>query len=224
MIIRRHYRGCLKENVDAKTKIKHLLNADTEIVKHNIKNNRCLTVALYQYKDMIFLYYEALDEGLLPTELFPMLSKELFLWPSKDGLTEWAFMYPIYYHSIPESIEEWSRTSKKIRRGRIAYLHPDKLFSYVYYHKALVDEGLLDGDQYQSIALHENILFSYFEEPKIFTHIKKDRAEDSKIINDWLAVDPESHFDHALSGESNFLFIDEIFSMGREDVTDETSL
>jgi hypothetical protein len=30
-----------------------------------------------------------------------------------------------------------------------------------YHHKAIVDEGLWYGDKYQSIALHENILFSY---------------------------------------------------------------
>lgn len=224
MIIRRHYRGCLKESFVKKAETELLLNADREVVKNAIESNRCLTVALYRYKDMLFLYYEALDNELTPSELFPSLLKALELWPTKDGKAEWAYMYHIYYHSIPESIEEWERTKKKVRRGRIAYLLPEKLFSYTYYHKAIVDEGLLDGDQYQSIALHENILFSYFEEPKIITHIKKDRQEESKVINEWLAVDPESHFDHTLSGENNFLFIDEIFSMGREDIIDGTSL
>lgn len=224
MIIRRHYRGCLKDSCALLTETELLLNADREIVKKAIHSNRCLTVALYRYKDMLFLYFEALEDELAPSELFPTLSQKLELWPQKDGKTPWAYMYHIYYHSIPESIKEWERYGKKIRRGRIAYLHPEKLFSYVYYHKAIVDEGLLDGDQYQSIVLHENILFSYFEEPKIMTHIKKDRKEESKVINEWLAVDPESHFDHTLSGESNFLFIDEIFSIGREDLADETSL
>ena len=32
------------------------------------------------------------------------------------------------------------------------------------------------------------------------------------------AADPESHFDHSLSGEENFLLLDELFSMGREDI------
>ena len=81
------------------------------------------------------------------------------------------------------------------------------------------NEGLLEGDRYQFIALHENILFSYFEEPKEFTHIKKESAEESRVIKDWLAVDPESHFDHTLSGKDNFLLLPEIFSMGVEDET-----
>ena len=84
----------------------------------------------------------------------------------------------------------------------------------MYYHKALVDEGLLDGDRYQFIALHENILFSYFEEPKCFTHIKKECMEESSVIKEWLAANPESHFDHELSGEENFLMIQEIYSAG----------
>ena len=64
-----------------------------------------------------------------------------------------------------------------------------------------------------------NILFSYFEEPKEFTHIKKESAEESRVIKDWLAVDPESHFDHTLSGKDNFLLLPEVFSMGVEDET-----
>ena len=61
----------------------------------------------------------------------------------------------------------------------------------------------------------------YFEEPKEFTHIKKESTEESKVIKDWLAADPESHFDHTLSGKDNFLLLPEVFSMGVED-SDET--
>lgn len=214
MIIRRHYRACLKDSEYSKEELGAKLEKDTLSVKKAIENKGCLTVAMYRYKDMLFLYYEALDETVKPEALFYEVSKELELWPEKNGKTPWAFMYPIYYHCIPESEEQWKRQGKKTRRGRIAYLHPDKLFSYTYYHKAIVEEGLLEGDKYQSIALHENILFSYFEEPKIMTHIRKDSKEESKVINEWLAADPESHFDHSLSGKDNFLLIDEVFSMG----------
>ncbi|MBE5961811.1 MAG: hypothetical protein E7256_10610 [Lachnospiraceae bacterium] len=218
MIIRRHYRGCLKDSVFTEKELERLLKADEKKIKDAVKKGRCLTVALYRYQEMLFLYYEALEEELVPDCLFPALSKQLELWPEKEGKKPWAFMYPIYYHAIPETEEEWERHGRKIRRGRIAYLLPDKLFSYTYYHEAIVEEGLLEGDQYQSIALHENVLFSYFEEPKIMTHIRKDKTGESKVIKDWLAVDPESHFDHTLSGEGNFLFIKEVFSFGKEDL------
>lgn len=215
MIIRRHYRACLKQAGNMQSAPQQISEDDRKSVETHIANGQCLTTALYQHKDMLFLYYEALDEALTPVQLFPSLSEQLMLWPEKDGPEPWAYMYQIYYHSIPESPEYWARGEKKTRRGRIAYLLPDKLYSYIYYHKAIVDEGLLEGDQYQSIALHENILFSYFEEPKIFTHIKKDDNSPSKVINEWLAADPESHFDHSLSGKDNFLMIDAIFSMGK---------
>lgn len=221
MIYRKNYRASILSKDGngrvAREVILQSLEQDKEVVREAIANGQCLTVALYEHEDMLFLYMEALEEGLQPDTLFPHLSKLLALWPQKDGFAAWAKMYTIYYHDIPENEEYWARTEKKKRRGRIAYLHEDKLFSYVYYHKAIVDEGLLEGDRYQFIALHENILFSYFEEPKIFTHIKKDVHEESKVIQDWLAVDPESHFDHTLSGEENFLLLPAIFSMGLED-------
>lgn len=220
MIYRKHYRGCLgqKAALGQETALEQAVQQDAESVRKAIAEHRCMTVALYRHENMLFLYYEALDKELTPVELFPELSKLLALWPERAGMTPWAYMYHIYYHSIPEQEAEWERHEKKVRRGRIAYLLEDKLFSYVYHHKAIVDEGLLEGDQYQSIALHENILFSYFEEPKKVTHIRKDVQENSQVIKDWIAADPESHFDHDLSGEENFLLIDEVFSLGKEEV------
>lgn len=218
MIIRKHYRACLLPDA-AEEDIGKALKKDETVVKKFIAEEKCLTVALYPYKRMLFLYFEALNDKVKPWQLFPETSKLLALWPGKEGdFSAWAYMYNIYYHSIPETKEMWIRTEKKKRRGRIAYLFPDKLFSYTYYHQAIVEEGLLEGDRYQSIALHEDILFSYFEEPKIFTHIKADIKKESEVIKAWEAVDPESHFDHSLSGEENFLLLDEIFSMGREDI------
>lgn len=218
MIIRRNYRACLKEGWEQEISLQQALSEDADTVKDAIAHHRCLTVALYRHQNMLFLYCEALEEELTPEELFPVLSGCLALWPEKDGMTPWAYMYPIYYHAVPENEAQWERHGRKVRRGRIAYLLEDKLFSYTYYHKAIVDEGLLEGDQYQFIALHENILFSYFEEPKNMTHIRREVQQESEVIKDWLAVDPESHFDHTLSGKDNFLLIEEIFSMGREDL------
>ncbi len=212
MIFRKNYRACIEQEAG----LKATLEKDSIFVKEAIAAERCLTVALYRHENMLFLYMEALEEDLVPGELLPGTSKLLALWPERSGKTPWAYMYPIYYHAIPESKEQWARKERKTRRGRIAYLKEDKMFSYTYYHKAIVEEGLLEGDMYQFISLHEDILFSYFEEPKIFTHIKKEIQEESKVINEWLAVDPESHFDHSLSGEENFLLIEEIFSAGVE--------
>ena len=218
MITRMHFRANIMNEFLDEESLNDAIEADREYVAEAIEEGRCLTVALYQHEDMLFLYYEKIDEDLEPDDLFPELSMCLNLWPEKDGLTPWAYMYHIYYHDIPTDEKYWARQGKKKRRGRIAYLFPDTIFSYTYWHKAIVDEGLLEGDRYQSIALHENILFSYFEEPKTFTHIKKDINKESEVIKGWLEADPESHFDHSLSGEENFLLLPELFSMGVEDL------
>lgn len=154
------------------------------------------------------------EELLLPLESF------LQVWPGQHGDRLWVHMYHIYYHSVPESTEQWKRIRvPEKRRGRIAFLRDDKLFSYTYFHKAIVDEGLLTGDKYQSIALHENILFSYFEEPKTFVNVQGDVSKESRVMEDWLAVDPESHFIHMPQGKGeNFMFLPALFAIGVEDM------
>lgn len=222
MIKRSNYRGYFCGDAGA---LAQALLLDAPVAEQLVAAEKCLTVALYRHETMLLLYMEALEETLTPEVLFPHLSALLSLWPGKACTDPaeaakpraWAYMYPVYYHDVPETPSQWARVGEKKRRGRIAFLKEDKLFSYVYYHKAMVDEGLLEGDRYQFIALHENVLFSYFEEPKVFTHINKESKEESSVIKEWLAVDPESHFDHTLSGEENFLLIEELFSVGAKE-------
>ncbi len=154
-----------------------------------------------------------------PTEFLAPFAEKLCVWPGQYEDRLWVHMYHIYYHNVPETVEDWNRDRKpEMRRGRIAFLREEKLFSYIYYHKAIVDEGLLLGDRYQSIALHENILFSYFEEPKKLVNVRNCRDKESEVINDWIAVDPESHFIHMPQGEGeNFMFLPALFALGVED-------
>lgn len=161
-----------------------------------------------------------------PDILLAPLSPMLRPWPGQTGERLWVHMYHIYYHSVPESPEDWKRTGVvQQRRGRIAFLRLEKLFSYVYFHKAIVDEGLLLGDKYQSIALHENILFSYFEEPKTMVNIRNDAERESQVIREWLAADPESHFIHMPQGEGgNFMFLPAYFALGTEQEEIDESL
>lgn len=156
---------------------------------------------------------------IYPEELLVALSPYLQIWPGQADDRLWVHMYHIYYHDEPKNAEYWARPAKpELRRGRIAFLRKDKVFSYVFYHKALVDEGLLLGDRYQSIALHENILFSYFEEPKTMSNVQHDFTRHSEVINEWLAVDPESHFIHTPEGKGeNFMFLPALFALGMED-------
>lgn len=156
---------------------------------------------------------------LYPMDFLKPLSPYLQVWPGQQGDRFFVHMYHIYFHSVPKSTEDWQRASvPEKRRGRIAFLRNDRLFSYTYFHKAIVDEGLLQGDRYQSIALHENILFSYFEEPKTMTNIRNCPEKESKVIEEWLAVNPEAHFIHMPEGRGeNFMFLPALFALGRED-------
>lgn len=154
-----------------------------------------------------------------PEEFLGALAPLLMKWPGQKEDRLWAHMYHIYCHSVPKSREQWKRAAvPALRRGRIAFLREDKLFSYIVYHRAIVEEGLLKGDKYQSIALHENILFSYFEEPKTFTNIQE-LEEESSVIDKWMAADPESHFIHMPEGGGeNFMFLPALFALGTEDL------
>ncbi len=226
-IHRMHYRAKLMSGYD-KEGFQKMLSQCQENVRSAQKNGQVLTAALYladtpDISRTLFFYYEGVgdDSVISVEELLAPLKEYLQTWPGMTENRNWVKMYHIYYHSIPESVEGWKRAARpELRRGRIALLYEEKLFSYVYYHKAIVDEGLLTGDKYQSIALHENLLFSYFEEPKTMVNIKNSPKE-SKVIEDWLAVDPESHFIHTPQCEGlNFMFLPALFAMGVEDLED----
>lgn len=216
-INRFHYRGSLnREYTDAE--LKAAVSDCKSRIQSLIKKERLMTAALYHYKHMLFLYCEAVGEEICPEKFCASLTPYMETWPGVEGSRIWADMYHIYYHAVPESVEDWKRpTVPTLRRGRIAFLYTDKLYSYIYHHLNIVKEGLLTGDKYQSIALHENILFSYFEEPKTMINIQRDTSLSSQAIKDWLAVDPESHFIHLpeCKGE-NFMFLPAYFALGTE--------
>lgn len=237
-IYRLHYRGQLQEKV-SQGQIQEAAKACARQVEQAKEQGRILTASLYQADRMLFFYYEALGEPLPvteplslgegqllpesgedmqttcihPDELLAPMQPLLQVWPGQKGDRHWVHMYHIYYHNIPEDVESWNRDRKpEMRRGRIAFLREDKLFSYVYFHRAIVEEGLLMGDRYQSIALHENILFSYFEEPKTMVNVRNEPDGVSRVIEDWMAVDPESHFIHMPEGKGgNFMFLPALF-------------
>lgn len=217
MIIRKEYRACLKNGISREILEKTCRSAEKR-VKEMIKEKRLLTASLYEYKEMCFLYYEALEEGLKPEDFLADMEEILEMWPEEQGKTPWAEMYPVFWHQVPQTEGQWQqarKNEKKTRIGRIAFLYPEKLFSYTYWHKALVEEGLLKGDQYQFISLHENILFSYFETPKNMVNIKQ-MDQQSHVITRWTEADPESHFDREKAGGENFRILPAIFSVGRE--------
>lgn len=224
MIRRLQYRCSFKQAGDEKTFGQMIIRCRDGFEKL-IETGKVINASFYRYKNMGFLYVEEAvekedDPKLAVDRVMADLNPYLKPWPEEDGDIFFAPMINVYYHHIPENeVEKWEyerTTDKKERIGRIAFVFPDKLPSYVMYHNAIVEEGLLKGDKYAYISMHENILFSYYEEPRNNVNIK-DSEEESKVIRDWLNVDPESHFDRVKGKGSNFLVIDCLFSVDRID-------
>lgn len=212
-IFRHHYRGHL--NTGVSFDLKQIINDTKQTIRQYISKEKIMTACIYEYENMLFAYYESIGEEIKPEEIFAPFSYCLLKWPGENSMRDWVQMNHVFYHAIPEGIKDWKRAHKpELQRGRIAFLKSDKLFDYVYYHVAITKEGLLHGDKYQSIALHENILFSYFEEPKMEINIVRDLSRNSTVIEDWMQVIPEDHF---IKGpqQTNFTFINPLITMGQ---------
>ena len=213
-IYRCHYRGLL--NTEDTAVIQPLMEECQAAAQAMMDEGKLMTAALYYYGRQIFLYYEAIGEEWAPEEFMGALHPILAQWPQKDEIRDWAKMYHIYWHNEPVDAEDWKReAAPQRRRGRIAVLKQDKMWGYVYHHYAIVQEGLLKGDRYQSIAMHEDVLFSYFEEPRSSVNIRRVENGESEALKEWTAVDPESHFNHLPGSEGqNFLLLPDYFALG----------
>jgi hypothetical protein len=214
-VFRCHYRGRLNE-----TPTEASLSACRENAESLIRQGQLMTAGLYQYGCQLFLYYECLGEQTGPESFMGPLHPYLAPWPQKEETRDWAKMYHIYWHCEPKDEQDWKRNPKPLRRrGRIAYLKEENMFEYVYHHFAIVKEGLLRGDKYMSIALHEDVLFSYFEEPRSSVNIRRTEEGESQAIRGWMDVVPEDHF-IPLPGSKgqNFLLLPELFTVGQEDM------
>lgn len=132
MICRREYRGCLQTMADEEKLKQALVKANNE-TENFMKAGGLLQASLYRFQNMCFLYCEAEGDFPQPENFLAELSPFLEDWPEEKKKRKWAYMYPIYYHSIPVDKEEWrsGRIGKK-QVGRIAFLKKEKWASYVY--------------------------------------------------------------------------------------------
>jgi len=217
-VFRCHYRAQLTAPLEELPQGREKTEACRKKAQRLIHDGALLTAGLYVYGRQLFLYYEAIGEEMPPEAFMAPLDEVLSPWPQKEETARWAKMYPIYWHCEPKDEQDWERRPAPLRRrGRIAYLKQDTMFEYVYHHFAIVKEGLLKGDRYMSIALHEDVLFSYFEEPRSSVNIRRVDGPDSQAIQGWLDADPEAHFIHLPgSNGQNFLLLPEVFAVGRE--------
>lgn len=192
-VCRGSYRAVLRGEVDAAA-----FAAFSAALEEARAAGRILTASLYRYENQLFFYAEGLDAPFAPDGLCPALDARLAPWPPALGQTEprpWAAMQPYFYHAVPTTAADWQRDRHpQQRRGRIALLPADKWCSYMEHHLRLTSEGLLAGDRWHLISVHENVLFSYLEEPRTNVNILNKPGAHSPELDAWLAADPESHF------------------------------
>ena len=124
----------------------------------------------------------------------------------------------VYYTCIPRSQEQWRRPHGKQKLCRIGKLVPDKIASYIKYHRLYMEEGIRKGDKYQYISLLGNTLFLYYESPVEETCLRPDKTGESMVQKEWITKNPPAHFDHSFSGEANFINLEPVLSWGREEL------
>lgn len=192
-VLRASYRAVLRQDADAA-----VFAAFSAALDDARAAGRLLTAGLYRYQNQLFFYVEGLNAPFTPETLCPALYALLCPWPpapNTDTPRRWAAMQPYFYHAVPTTAADWQRDRHPAqRRGRIALLPPDKWCSYMEHHLRLTSEGLLAGDRWHFICVHENLLFSYLEEPRTNVNLRGVPGAESPELAAWLAADPESHF------------------------------
>jgi len=197
-IFRRQWRGFIEdENALGQAK------EPCRLLLQNKLDNGLLGLCAYRWQSNIFVYCESEGEPPNPHELLWPLLPALSIWPgaavpvcdepSSRRLIE---MVDVFHFNEPASKEHWRRkTPVEHRIGKLGVLKPEAVSSYIYYHYGLQEERTFSGDKYEIIALHENLLFGYFELPEIVEEpLHPPRLRTQSMPKDWSQAQIPEHF------------------------------
>lgn len=153
-------------------------------------------LGLYLWEENVFLYYEALRQGVEPDFLFPEATGLLALWPGEREPRPWIRLIDIFHFNEPVSVDHWRRKKPAGRQvGQIGRLKPKTIPHYLFYHYALQEEQAFPGDKYEIIGISENLLFAYREKPEDFEPpLYPPRLETKVAPSNWDSVDIPSCF------------------------------
>lgn len=132
-------------------------------------DHEILTVSLFQWDEMLFIYSEGIDSPFDPNTHLDCGDLGLAKWPGgESGARWWVPMMDIFHYNQPKDVGQWRRKAPvDIPFGRVIRLRPDMVSSYIFYHYQLQEERLGFGDKYGIIVMHENLLFFYQENPRV---------------------------------------------------------
>ncbi|MGN7358488.1 hypothetical protein ACTHPF_13325 [Paenibacillus sp. SAF-054] len=162
LMYRYHFRAQCHANIDPK----RVFNEALPVLQLRMTELSARQLSLFHFGTQLFLYYESPAPSVDPHELFAHCEDALEIWPGTDKPRRWVPMMDIFHYQQPTGEKDWLRTNASARPyARIAHLKPDKVASYVFYHYQYQEEKPGDGDKYGMIALHENLMFFYSEDP-----------------------------------------------------------
>lgn len=182
--------------------------------KKLVDDGEIMTVAGFVFGRNVFMYYESLQREIAPEEVVPGLEDVLEDWAGEEGKRKWISLMDVFHFNEPESYEHWLRKLKVDRRvGRVAYLRPEMVASYVYYHYQLQEERAFTGPKYEIIGLHENLLFGYQEFPDDRElPIMKGKLDSSSTPDPWSDTRMDLHFKPWKDGDPFFKKFDAVFA------------
>jgi hypothetical protein len=180
-----------------------------------IREGRLMTAAGFIWNRNVFLYYECLEEALLPEELLPQAAQHLADWPGEDQPRKWIQLTDVFHFNAPADAVHWRRKTAPERQvGRIAHLKPEMMASYVYYHYQLQEEQAFHGPKYEIIGIHENLLFGYQEFPAVVEEpVLPKRLDTSGTPAVWTDSRMDLHFQPWPDGHLYFKPVETLFAL-----------
>lgn len=205
------YRAQIKDGFEETAK--NILKEE-KIPKELVQGGRVMTFAAYYWQKNVFLYYECIEEAILPEDIFHEVNAYLEEWPGKQEKRKWIPMIDVFHFNEPVSTEHWSRKGPvELRKGRVAHLKPEMMSSYIYYHFQLQEERAFLGGKYDIIAMHENLLFGYQEFPGVVEEpLAPKKLNTSATPKNWDDSRMDLHFQPWEDGHLYFKPIEEIFT------------
>ena len=190
-VFRGQWRGFLKQQPSEGS-----LDECRSLLSQAKENGSILTGEAYHWQNNVFVYLEGIGEPADPAILLAPLESALAPWPGKETPRVWIPMMDIFHFNEPMDLDHWKRKTKpEARVGKVGLLHPEMVASYIYYHYGLQEERTFGGDKYEIIALHENMLFGYFELPSVVENPPQEpRLKTKSMPENWSDAKIPSHF------------------------------
>jgi len=173
----------------------------------------CMTIAGFIFERDAFLYIEQLTGQVKPEQIVPTLNEMLEEWPGQEDTRKWIPLIDVFHFNEPVSVDHWKRKEKPERiGGRVAYLRPEMVASYIFYHYQLQEERGFTGPKYEIIGMHENLLFGYQEFPAVTEEPLTPGKLDSKQTPvPWETTRMDLHFLQWEDGHRFFKRFDGVF-------------